>query len=586
MRMPAVFKNAGLLFVLLWLAFFSIEAQAAIDNAGVLDNVLNRYSAAASGWASFITARATWLFWTLALISMVWTFGLMALRKADIGEFYAEFIRFTVFTGFFWWLLTNGPNFATDIMSSLRTIAGNAGGTGSTLTPSGIVDIGFDIFFKVLDQSSVWSPVDSAAGILISAAILIILALIGVNMLLLLVSGWILAYAGVFFLGFGGSRWTSDMAINYYKTVLNIAAQLFTMVLLVGIGKSFVDQYYNAMSAGISLKELGVMMIVAVVLLALVNKLPAMVGGLAMGGGTHALGGGFGAGAAMGAAAVAGAAIATGGAAIAAGAASAAGGAQALMAAYSKASAASSEGGGGGGMGDTMGGVAMAAAGPGGGSSGGGSVFAGMDSGSSSGGGSSSSSGSGGGSSGSGGGFGGGASESSGSGGQGSAPAGEGKSGGSSAPGAEGKADAGGKAAGSDAKGGGQGTGLAPGEQRSTGSMLGRAAAIAAGTAGNLAQGSWDVAKAKAASMRESALDRISETTGGKIAAAIRAQDAAAPADLSTPTPAPAPAPAPSSAAQASTAFNDNELSAGKGQAEPPVAPEVADFMNRNSKTS
>ena len=515
--MPAVFKNAGLLFVLLWLAFFSIEAQAAIDNAGVLDNVLNRYSAAASGWAGFITARATWLFWTLAVISMVWTFGFMALRKADIGEFYAEFIRFTIFTGFFWWLLTNGPNFATDIMSSLRTIAGSASGTGSTLTPSGIVDIGFDIFFKVLDQSSVWSPVDSAAGILISAAILIILALIGVNMLLLLVSGWILAYAGVFFLGFGGSRWTSDMAINYYKTVLNIAAQLFTMVLLVGIGKSFVDQYYNAMSAGISLKELGVMMIVAVVLLALVNKLPSMVGGLAMGGGAHALGGGFGAGAAMGAAAVAGAAIATGGAAIAAGAASAAGGAQALMAAYSKASAASSEGGGGGGMGDTMGGVAMAAAGPGGGSSGGGSVFAGMDTGSSSGGGSS-------GSSGSGGGFGGGASEGGSSGGKSSAPAGEGKdSGGGSAPGAEGKADAGGKAVGSDAKGGGQGTGLAPGEQRSTGSMLGRAAAIAAGTAGNLAQGSWDVAKAKAGKVAEGFTERMSETTGGKIATAIKA---------------------------------------------------------------
>ena len=39
-------------------------------------------------------------------------------------------------------------------------------------------------------------------------------------------------------------------------------------------------------------------------------------------------------------------------------------------------------------------------------------------------------------------------------------------------------------------------------------------------------------------------------------------------------------------ASTAATAFNDNELSAGKGQAEPPVAPEVADFMNRNSKTS
>jgi type IV secretion system protein VirB6/type IV secretion system protein TrbL len=77
-----------------------------------------------------------------------------------------------------------------------------------------------------MDQSSVWSPVDSMAGILMAVAILIVLALIGVNMLLLLASGWVLAYGGVFFLGFGGSRWTSDMAINYYKTVLGGRAAL------------------------------------------------------------------------------------------------------------------------------------------------------------------------------------------------------------------------------------------------------------------------------------------------------------------------------------------------------------------------
>ena len=100
--MPAQWKTA--VGLLLWLVFFSVEAQAVIDNAGVLDNVLARYSAAASTWAATITARASWLFWTLTLISMVWTFGMLALRKADIGEFYAEFARFTIFTGFFWWL--------------------------------------------------------------------------------------------------------------------------------------------------------------------------------------------------------------------------------------------------------------------------------------------------------------------------------------------------------------------------------------------------------------------------------------------------------------------------------------------------
>jgi len=470
--------------LLLWLLLFSVEAQAAIDSSDVLDNVLARYSAAASMWAATITARASWLFWTLALISMVWTFGMLALRKADIGEFYAEFARFTIFTGFFWWLLTNGPTFATDIMNSLRTIGGTASGTGPALSPSGIVDIGFTIFYQVLDRSSGWSPVDSAAGILISAAILIILALIGVNMLLLLVSGWVLAYAGVFFLGFGGSRWTSDMAIHYYKTVLGIAAQLLTMVLLVGIGKSFVDQYYASMSAGLSLKELGVMLIVSVVLLALVNKLPALIGGLAMHGGTHALGGGFGTGAAMGAAAMAGAAVATGGAAIAAGAANAAGGVQALMTAASKAS--QNVAGGTdivsrmtGGMADAVGG-----GGASGNAAGLGSPLAGaMD---------------------------------------GPAMSGSPSSGTTSGGSRSSSSSRGSVAGNSKAKGAGSTPGQQP--QGGTKSALGTVGRVATDAAANLVKGSWDVAKERANAGAEAAQERLSQTVGGKVAAAIKAQ--------------------------------------------------------------
>src|SRR5574338_304897 len=338
MRVPVVIKNATPCLVL-GLAFLSLEAHAAIDNAGLLDSVLARYSAAASAWASAITSAATWLFWTLVVISMVWTFGMMALRKADIGEFFAEFVKFTIFTGFFWWLLTNGPNFAKSIMDGLRQVGSNATGLTSALSPSGIVDIGFAIFNKVLAASSMWSPVDSAIGIILAAIVLVILALVGVNMLLLLVSGWILAYAGVFFLGFGGSRWTSDMAISYYKTVLSVAAQLLVMVLIVGIGKTFLDDYYGRMSEGITIKELGVMLIVSMILLLLVNKLPSLVSGIITGASVgHAGIGNFGSGAAVGAAGMAAAAAATGGAMLGASAANAAGGAQALTAAFSKAS--------------------------------------------------------------------------------------------------------------------------------------------------------------------------------------------------------------------------------------------------------
>lgn len=522
--------------------FLPVEAYAAIDNAGILDNVLQRYKDAASGWATVVQNAATWLFWTLTVISMVWTFGMMALRKADIGEFFAEFVRFTIFTGFFWWLLTNGPNFASSIYDSLRQIAGQATGLGQGLSPSGIVDVGFEIFFKVMDETSYWSPVDSFVGAALAAAILCILALVGVNMLLLLASGWILAYGGVFFLGFGGSRWTSDMAINYYKTVLGVAAQLFAMVLLVGIGKTFLDDYYSRMSEGINFKELGVMLIVGLILLVLVNKVPQLIAGIITGASVGGAGiGQFGAGTLVGAAATAGAAIATGGAAVAAGAAAAAGGAQAIMAAASKANdnvsagtdiLSSMMGGGGGGGGGSAG---TSSGGDGGGSGGGG-----------------------------GGGSGGGETPMA-------------SAAGDNSSGARGSSSGGGS-------GGGSGSGRSSGGIGATAAKGGR---IAADTVANLAKGAGSVAKAKAGEMRAAAQERIGDTVGGKIAQAIRgageaAQTVATAADSSSNSQAqeqqPAPAPAPS--------FDDNSLSASNNrEAAADADSEVASFVNKHAQS-
>jgi len=89
-----------------------------------------------------------------------------------------------------------------------------------------------------------------------------------------------LAYGGVFFLGFGGSRWTSDIALNFYKTVLSVAAQLMAMLLLIGIGKTFVSDYYDNMSGGANLKELGIMLVASIMLFYLTNKIPPLIGSI------------------------------------------------------------------------------------------------------------------------------------------------------------------------------------------------------------------------------------------------------------------------------------------------------------------
>ncbi|WP_218276861.1 P-type conjugative transfer protein TrbL, partial [Pseudomonas sp. R9.37] len=311
---------------------------------------MERYQAAASSWGAKMVSYGNWLFWGLAIISMTWTYGMMLLRKADLGEFFAETMRFFGTLGFFWWVLLNGPAISKSIIDSMWDIGANVAGGADSFTPSGITDIGFNLLFRALDNSSSFSPIDSSVAIILSAAVLIILTLIAVNMLLLFISSWFLMYGGIFLLGFGGARWTSDIAITYYKTVLGLGVQIMAMILLIGIGKTFIDQAIQGMTDGMNLKELSVLTISVIVLLYLTNKIPPMLSGIVGGASTGGIGG-FGAGAAVGAAAAAAgiaAGIASAGASLAAGgAANMAGAGSALKAAFSAAQ--ENMGGGGGG---------------------------------------------------------------------------------------------------------------------------------------------------------------------------------------------------------------------------------------------
>lgn len=490
--------------LLITLMCVSMDANAAIDSYGLMDDVLQKFKDNASSWAATFEAAATRLFWILATISMVWTFGMMALRKADIGEFFAEFVRFTIMTGFFWWMLTNGPAFAASIIDSLKQLGGTASaltGFADSFSPSAIVDIGFIVLGKALSEVSGWSPIDSFIGVVLALAVLILMTLIAVNMLLLLVSAWILAYAGIFFLGFGGAKWTSDMAINYYKTVLGLAAQIMAMILIVGIGKTIIFDYYDNMEEGIVFMEMAVIVVVALVLFVLTNKIPGLISGIITGASVGGNGiGAFGAGAAVGAVGMAAAAAATGGAAFAAGAANISGGAQALMAAFKGAQSNVAAGsditsrlagamggggdsGGGGGGSDSNGGSPLASA------MGLNSSTSGSSSSSTSLGESSSSQSS---------------SSSSSSDGSSGAPA-SGSDGGST------------QTAGAESSGGGSDSN----QPASTSSKLATAGKIAADMGANLAAGMGRAAANKAAGIADSAKARIAETTGGRLAQEI-----------------------------------------------------------------
>ncbi len=99
-----------IVYVVIILLAFVGSAHAA-NSSAIVDTILGKYQNAGQAWVGALKNAATSMFWILATISLSWTCISMAIKHAEMGEFFAELCRFVMFTGLFFWLLTNGPEF-------------------------------------------------------------------------------------------------------------------------------------------------------------------------------------------------------------------------------------------------------------------------------------------------------------------------------------------------------------------------------------------------------------------------------------------------------------------------------------------
>ena len=145
--------------------------------------------------------------------------------------------------------------------------------------------------------------------IVVALIIAVVFGVIAAQMVVLLCSSWILIYGGVFYLGFGGSNYTSEIAKNYFKVILAQAMQVFTFCLLIGIGQTeirnltvglrtsktiTVANYWWAFGLGgeptkqitsetLTLSGMCICLVFAVILVILVSRVPGLVAGVITG---------------------------------------------------------------------------------------------------------------------------------------------------------------------------------------------------------------------------------------------------------------------------------------------------------------
>lgn len=267
-----------------------------LANMQVLTNTIQGFMRVTSRWKEVFFKAATDLFWILAPIGLVWRGGQIILRGEGLTEALAEFVRFSIFLGFYWWLLQNGVAMATDILNSLTSLAHKASETDG-IDPSNIINLGFTTFNKVVDLyylnvsfTNIGADLLLFACLLFAALFACLCAVIAIRILLAILAVWFLIYAGIFILGFGSTSWTSDMAINYFRTVLVASIRLATIILIVGVFKTILETINNTLSATTTqpnvvgnLNDMLELIVTALMMYLLIKTIPELLGSLAKG---------------------------------------------------------------------------------------------------------------------------------------------------------------------------------------------------------------------------------------------------------------------------------------------------------------
>lgn len=182
-----------------------------------------------------------------------------------------------------YYILNNAPAIGSSIINSFEQLASQAGGSKETMTASKIVEVGYDIIAGASKKFSMWNLGESIVLGIMAIIILINVCIIAVSFVTLQITAYIVLNGGIFILGFGGAKWTSEIALNYYKTLIGIGLQLFTMILIVSIGSSIMTDYSAKMNGTISFENLSIMLLTSIFLLITSSKIPPIIGGMMTG---------------------------------------------------------------------------------------------------------------------------------------------------------------------------------------------------------------------------------------------------------------------------------------------------------------
>lgn len=240
----ATLLRFGLVFGIAF-TFVTALAEAALAQE-VAEDLTSEFHLAASVWTSRLRPLAQQTFALLAGLEFAVSAVVWGLRRTSFDEAVGQFFLKCAVLSFLFMCLIFFDQWIPAIVDSFVRAGQTAVGTPE-LNPSRVIELGMDLYAKMMEKVDSWgmltSPAQSFAAVFGGFVVLISFGVIAAQLVILLVESYIAVTAGVFFLGFAAFRGTASFTDRYLVWAVGVGIRLFLVYLVVGIGMSVAETW-------------------------------------------------------------------------------------------------------------------------------------------------------------------------------------------------------------------------------------------------------------------------------------------------------------------------------------------------------
>lgn len=257
------------------LAILLLPELAHAADEDFVSKLVHEFYNKTSAWEPTLKRYALVVFRWLVILEVCFLGIKAALNRDQLGDILKQFVMLLLMAGFFMAVITYYKEWSWNLINGLGAI-------GRELTPGGYSSespflTGMQLVKLVLDKLSVWSPGNSIALLIAALVIIVCFALISAQVVFIKCEAMVAMAAAVILVGFGGSAFLKDYAVNAIRYVLAVAFKLFVMQLVLGVGIAFIEGFSTSTA---ELQDIFVVIGTSVVLLALVKSLPDVCAGI------------------------------------------------------------------------------------------------------------------------------------------------------------------------------------------------------------------------------------------------------------------------------------------------------------------